>query len=587
MDKEVINGKVVKRWFSRGKARIPIFEDGTIGIDRYTTQGVEDREKLKGETREQRQKWENAFRYGHTREYYENIRDKHLKDALNATNDREREYSISQYKAWDKELVATAEQEDTFNGIYDYPTEVKDASHMVDYNAKTRQGRYANYATVDVAKQEQANRLREVGRSAKARAIDEVNGKEYKSVVDRYNKDEKFREMLKKEHDKGIETTKKEISSYFDMTLEDRQNLVGEKEDLYKAINEDYGNIDKEDFNRLYNEEMQRRVATNTAGMFGAREVKVNGETIKLGNNYDKDIYQSKVFGTDVTKMDKQMKDLFGKDFKYDEEKDTKRSTEEQTIPREKANEFVNAFKTALEEEQNGYTQTVDWDGGTYEYSKDRLERMEQSGIKPLEHSYTGGGWQGTKYDSKLTTKEIAKTVQNELKKDFPDVKISRKTDYNSIDINIMSSEKDLYTSSSDIDRMSDKQVSDTIRDSIGGYTRMDDWLEKNNRKSANGTFTANDERDYLKEELETYRNRTGYRVSGDEWYLSDYGKKVVGSLNKNLNSYNYDDSDGMVDYFDTNFYGGVQIGKWDKPYVVENKKIEAKVERFKKRKNK
>jgi hypothetical protein len=150
-----------------------------------------------------------------------------------------------------------------------------------------------------------------------------------------------------------------------------------------------------------------------------------------------------------------------------------------------------------------------------------------------------------------------------------------------------MSSEKDLYTSSSDIDRMSDKQVSDTIRDSIGGYTRMDDWLEKNNRKSANGTFTANDERDYLKEELETYRNRTGYRVSGDEWYLSDYGKKVVGSLNKNLNSYNYDDSDGMVDYFDTNFYGGVQIGKWDKPYVVENKKIEAKVERFKKRKNK
>lgn len=261
--------------------------------------------------------------------------------------------------------------------------------------------------------------------------------------------------------------------------------------------------------------------------------------------------------------------------------------TEEQTIPREKARDFINAFKTALEEEQNGYTQKVDWDGGTYEYSKDRLERMEQSGIKPLEHSYTGGGWQGTKYDSKLTTKEIAKTVQNELKKDFPDVKISRKTDYNSIDINIMSSEKDLYTSSSDIDRMSDKQVSDTIRDSIGGYTRMDDWLEKNNRKSANGTFTANDERDYLKEELETYRNRTGYRVTGDEWYLSDYGKKVVGSLNKNLNSYNYDDSDGMVDYFDTNFYGGVQIGKWDKPYVVENKKIEAKVERFKKRKNK
>ena len=29
---EIINGKVVSRWFTRGKARIPIFEDGTIGL---------------------------------------------------------------------------------------------------------------------------------------------------------------------------------------------------------------------------------------------------------------------------------------------------------------------------------------------------------------------------------------------------------------------------------------------------------------------------------------------------------------------------------------------------------------------------
>lgn len=31
MEKQVIDGKIVKRWFTRGKARIPIFEDGTIG----------------------------------------------------------------------------------------------------------------------------------------------------------------------------------------------------------------------------------------------------------------------------------------------------------------------------------------------------------------------------------------------------------------------------------------------------------------------------------------------------------------------------------------------------------------------------
>lgn len=31
-EKEIIGGKVVKRWFTRGKARIPVFEDGSIGV---------------------------------------------------------------------------------------------------------------------------------------------------------------------------------------------------------------------------------------------------------------------------------------------------------------------------------------------------------------------------------------------------------------------------------------------------------------------------------------------------------------------------------------------------------------------------
>lgn len=264
----------------------------------------------------------------------------------------------------------------------------------------------------------------------------------------------------------------------------------------------------------------------------------------------------------------------------------TENSTDWEALDKKYKDRYVKDVMDGLSVDK-GFSQDVDMNGSVRLYNQNELKKMEEAGVKPMEHSYTGGGWEGTKYDSKLTTKEIAKTVQDDLKKNYPGVKISRKTDYNSIDINIMSSDKDLYKSSSDIDKMNDKTVSDTIRDSIGGYTRMDDWLEKNNRKSANGTFTTNDERDYLKEELETYRNRQGSRVSGGEWYLSDYGKEVVGSLNKNLNSYNYNDSDGMVDYFDTNFYGGVQIGKWDKPFVVKDKKIEAKIERYKKRKNK
>lgn len=402
---------------------------------------------------------------------------------------------------------------------------------------------------------EETAQLRKQGREAKAREIDKINqpaGEQTRQLIEEMNV-KTFADEIKE--NKTIHT---QSGSYSSSELKNRDESIKQ---MYK---------DAWSGNKSYKELHTELESMKSQGKISQGEL----DSLKYDASREMDNWQN-------NPKNAHRGEYIGNNIVVSKEK------EEQTIPREKANAFVNAFKTALEEEQNGYTQTVDWDGGTYEYSKDRLERMEQSGIKPLEHSYTGGGWQGTKYDSKLTTKEIAKTVQDDLKKNYPGVKISRKTDYNSIDINIMSSDKDLYKTSFDIDKMDDKTVSDTIRDSIGGYTRMDDWLNKNNRKNDKGTYTVKDQKDYLKEELETYRNRQGSRVSGGEWYLSDYGKEVVGSLNKNLNSYNYDDSDGMVDYFDTNFYGGVQIGKWDKPFVVEDKKIEAKIERYKKRKNK
>ena len=62
-------------------------------------------------------------------------------------------------------------------------------------------------------------------------------------------------------------------------------------------------------------------------------------------------------------------------------------------------------------EKQQTFTQKTDMYGGTREYSKEELDRMEEHGAKPMEHSYTGGGWEGTKYDSNLSTKDIAKNI--------------------------------------------------------------------------------------------------------------------------------------------------------------------------------
>ena len=147
---EVINGKVVKRWFSRGKARIPIFEDGSIGLDTFTTKGYEDKNKIGKETREQYRRWQNASYQGHTKEYYEHIEKKWEDKMKSAKDTKEYNMAKSQRDAWQSNRIKAVAYENMKNEIYDgtdFNTEDKSASKMIDYNAKTRVERYRNYNT--------------------------------------------------------------------------------------------------------------------------------------------------------------------------------------------------------------------------------------------------------------------------------------------------------------------------------------------------------------------------------------------------------------------------------------------------------
>lgn len=53
---------------------------------------------------------------------------------------------------------------------------------------------------------------------------------------------------------------------------------------------------------------------------------------------------------------------------------------------------------------------------------------------------------------------------------------------------------------------------------------------------------------------------------------LTDYAKAVLSDVNDVIKSYRFDDSDGMIDYFDTNFYYSLEVGRWNKLFVVNNK---------------
>lgn len=111
----------------------------------------------------------------------------------------------------------------------------------------------------------------------------------------------------------------------------------------------------------------------------------------------------------------------------------------------------------------------------------------------------------GSNYTPELTTKEIAKIIRQHLKQQFPEVKFSVKSEFSKINIYIVSSP------------YCNKKLE--YSPSISSYEHRK--YERENNKELNSVV--------------------------------DYCKKL-------LQSYTYDDSDVMTDYFDTNFYGFVDI---------------------------
>jgi hypothetical protein len=52
--------------------------------------------------------------------------------------------------------------------------------------------------------------------------------------------------------------------------------------------------------------------------------------------------------------------------------------------------------------------------------------------------------------------------------------------------------------------------------------------------------------------------------------HFSGVAKKALGEIFKGMfDADYYDNSDAQTDYFDTAYYVDVNIGKWNKPYVV------------------
>ncbi len=137
---------------------------------------------------------------------------------------------------------------------------------------------------------------------------------------------------------------------------------------------------------------------------------------------------------------------------------------------------------------------------------------------------YTANGWAGSNYDSKLSTKEIAARVRAFAKKNFPGFKFSIRTEWS------------MYTDSMYIELKAGTCIP---------------FIE--------GSRSA--ERGYMS---------TMNTVKGWEKDLTPEMFKVLDAVTTYASSFRYDDSDGMQDYYDTNFYLSIKVS--DEYQVIEPK---------------
>lgn len=167
-------------------------------------------------------------------------------------------------------------------------------------------------------------------------------------------------------------------------------------------------------------------------------------------------------------------------------------------------------------------------------------EKVQETAESTRRHFYTEFGWEGSRYDSNLTLKEIAAIVRAYVKEKYPTYKFSVRTSYASmcqeLHVSLKEAPADIYNRNPETwtteQRHSIKRKLETnfIMDELTSWydSELTEWL------------TAG---------LEKVNNSDFYSVKKEDV------QAMLDDVDAFVKSYNYEDCDGMIDYFDVNFY--------------------------------
>jgi hypothetical protein len=160
---------------------------------------------------------------------------------------------------------------------------------------------------------------------------------------------------------------------------------------------------------------------------------------------------------------------------------------------------------------------------------------------------YTENGWAGSRYDSSLPLKEIAKIVRGYVKDVYPAWKFSITTHYASmcqeLSVSVMEGPVDIFDQ---------------------------EKIRENARKEARRRPGRKTEEEIYNTMIEEAYGESAYIQQWKRYEgFTEAAQKVLDDVYHLVQSYNRSDCDSMIDYFDVNFYTSFDIGKWDKPFRV------------------
>lgn len=193
---------------------------------------------------------------------------------------------------------------------------------------------------------------------------------------------------------------------------------------------------------------------------------------------------------------------------------------------------------------------------------KETGEEIKETAASTRMDFYTQNGWSGSRYDGRLTLKEIAQIVRTYIKEKYPTCKFSVRTSYASmcqeLHVSIKEFPKKMYKTGDDLRK---EGITEHVKTTItwgehngepyeyDKYTEEIDGMLRKMRM--NQIFTKDS---WTDEELIIAYDEA---VKLSDFYAikTEYFREVLEDVDAFVNSYNYSDCDGMIDYFDVNFY--------------------------------